>query len=256
MGTITVKNAAGDNVDLTLPNDDGRAAAAASSPVVLSDEDKAALDAVTTGLTALAELLPAALGASGGLKISGSGTALPVEGEFFQATQPVSADALPLPAGAATADKQPAIGTAGAASSDVVTIQGVAGMTPLEVDGSGVTQPVSGPVTDAEMRAAPLPVMEPWSEYEAVPAGSTDQAAGATGAAGDYLSHIVIQPTTTSIGDVVVKDGATTIFTRTGGDTLPDLSPITVPFGVKSKNGAWEITTGANVAVLACGDFA
>jgi hypothetical protein len=62
--------------------------------------------------------LPAALGAGGGLKVDGSGTALPVTGTitavtsitnavavtgtFWQATQPISAAALPLPAGAAT----------------------------------------------------------------------------------------------------------------------------------------------------------
>ena len=56
---------------------------------------------------------------------------------------PVSAASLPLPAGASTAAKQPAIGTAGTASADVLTVQGAAGMTPLLVNGSGVTQPVS-----------------------------------------------------------------------------------------------------------------
>lgn len=52
-----------------------------------------------------------------------------------------------LPTGAATAAKQPALGTAGTASSDVITVQGVAAMTALKTDGSGVTQPVSGTVT-------------------------------------------------------------------------------------------------------------
>jgi hypothetical protein len=49
-----------------------------------------------------------------------------------------------LPTGAATAAKQPAIGTAGTASSDVLTVQGITSMTALKVDGSAVTQPVSG----------------------------------------------------------------------------------------------------------------
>ena len=48
-----------------------------------------------------------------------------------------------LPTGAATAAKQPALGTAGTASADVITVQGIASMTALKVDGSGVTQPVS-----------------------------------------------------------------------------------------------------------------
>jgi len=46
--------------------------------------------------------------------------------------------------GFATAAKQPALGTAGSASSDVLTVQGKTSMTPLLVDGSGATQPVSG----------------------------------------------------------------------------------------------------------------
>ena len=62
-------------------------------------------------------------------------------------TLPVSAASLPLPTGAATAAKQPALGTAGTASADVITVQGVASMTALKVDGSAVTQPVSGTVT-------------------------------------------------------------------------------------------------------------
>ena len=52
-----------------------------------------------------------------------------------------------LPTGAATAAKQPALGTAGTASTDVISVQGIASMTAIVVDGSGVTQPVSGTVT-------------------------------------------------------------------------------------------------------------
>lgn len=48
-----------------------------------------------------------------------------------------------LPTGAATSAKQPALGTAGSASSDVITVQGIASMVALKVDGSGVTQPIS-----------------------------------------------------------------------------------------------------------------
>jgi hypothetical protein len=100
-------------------------------------------------------------------------------------TQPISASALPLPTGAATSalqttgntslgnidTKTPALGqalmaasspvviasnqsnlpvgtgTAGSAASNVVTIQGIASMTAVKVDGSATTQPVSGTVT-------------------------------------------------------------------------------------------------------------
>lgn len=92
------------------------------------------------------------------------------------------------------------------------------------------------------------------SEYETVAASQTDQVLGPTGAASDVLHHIVIQPTTTAAGTVTVKDGTTVIFTFTAG-TLSDLKPIVVPFGTRSLNGAFKVTTGANVAVIAFGKF-
>jgi hypothetical protein len=101
-----------------------------------------------------------------GLKVDGSAVTQPVSGTVavsnFPATQPisgtvtanagsgtfaVSAASLPLPSGASTSAKQPALGTAGSASADVITVQGIASMTALKVDGSAVTQPVSGTVT-------------------------------------------------------------------------------------------------------------
>lgn len=56
---------------------------------------------------------------------------------------PITASSLPLPTGAATSAKQPAFGTAGTPSADVLTCQGATSMTPFKVDGSTVTQPVS-----------------------------------------------------------------------------------------------------------------
>ncbi len=58
--------------------------------------------------------------------------ALKVDGSAV--TQPVSAASLPLPSGASTAAKQPALGTAGSASSDVISVQGIASMTPVQTD--------------------------------------------------------------------------------------------------------------------------
>lgn len=91
-------------------------------------------------------------------------------------------------------------------------------------------------------------------EYETVAASQTAQVLGATGATGDYLSHVVLQPATTGAGTTTILDNATVIFTFTAG-TLADLSPKTVPIGAFSVSGAWKITTGANIAVVAFGDF-
>ena len=91
-------------------------------------------------------------------------------------------------------------------------------------------------------------------EYETVAAGQTAQALGATGAAGDYLSHVVFQPTAVGAGTSTILDNATVIFTYTAG-TLSDLRPIIVPIGARSVSGAWKITTGANMTAVGVGLF-
>jgi len=68
-----------------------------------------------------------------------------------------------LPTGAATSAKQPALGTAGSASSDVITVQGIASMTALKVDGSAVTQPVSGSVKPQGLSNSNAPVYNIYS---------------------------------------------------------------------------------------------
>lgn len=119
--------------------------------------------------------------------------AVPVSGTFYQGTQPVSAASLPLPTGAATETTVAAVNTATGAQGDAeaaangsviailkrlrtllsgglpaalaasgglkVDLAGTgANATAVKVDGSAVVQPVSGPITDAQIRATPLPV--------------------------------------------------------------------------------------------------
>lgn len=71
-----------------------------------------------------------------------------------------------LPTGAATAAKQPALGTAGTASADVISVQGIASMTPIQVgDNSGsltIDAPVGTPafvrLSDGAAAISTLPV--------------------------------------------------------------------------------------------------
>lgn len=80
---------------------------------------------------------PLQLTSSGKLLTDGSGV-----------TQPISAASLPLPSGAATLAKQPALGTAGTASADVISVQGIASMTPLKtISNNGGLTDRSGTVT-------------------------------------------------------------------------------------------------------------
>lgn len=116
--TVTLVDAAG-RVISTTDNGDGTATLATSGGSGGTASSVKVLD--TGGTNALS------VSAGGAAKVDGSAV-----------TQPVSAASLPLPTGAATAAKQPALGTAGTASTDVITVQGIA---------SGVAQPVSGTVT-------------------------------------------------------------------------------------------------------------
>jgi hypothetical protein len=93
--------------------------------------------------------------------------------------------------------------------------------------------------------------------YEACPANATTLLGGA-GAVGDLLATVHIIPSTTAPGDVSIKDGsnaAIVIFKGGAGITENDLKPITVQLRLLSTVGGWSIVTGANVTVLAAGDF-
>jgi hypothetical protein len=133
--TISVLDSTGATQTVnTLPSL-GQALAAASLPVVLASDQST----ITVQGTITANV------GSGTQPVSGTVTANAGTGTFA-----ISAASLPLPTGAATSAKQPALGTAGVAATDVLTVQGIASMTALKVDGSAVTQPISA-------SALPLP---------------------------------------------------------------------------------------------------
>lgn len=91
-------------------------------------------------------------------------------------------------------------------------------------------------------------------KYETVAAGQTAQALGVTGITGDILECLIIVPETTAAGTVALLDGTTSMNVFVTG-TLSDLHPIVLPFGMKSRTGKWSVTTGANVHVIAIGQF-
>lgn len=94
------------------------------------------------------------------------------------------------------------------------------------------------------------------SDYETVAASQTAQVIGGAGAVGDYLAGVLVVPATTSPGAVSVIDNATSITIFTGGaSSVSNLVPFMIPLGMKSVSGAWKVTTGANVSVIAIGSF-
>lgn len=77
-------------------------------------------------------------------------------------------------------------GTAGTASSNVVTVQGIASMTAVKVDGSSVTQPVSGTVTSNQGTANATP----WND-NVVQFGGNAVATG-TGVGGSGVPRVTV----------------------------------------------------------------
>lgn len=120
----------------------GQKTSANSTPVVISS-DQSTLPISGSVTATVSGTIP--VSQSGAWTVTATG---PLTDSQLRATPvPISASSLPLPTGASTEAKQPALGTAGTASTDVITVQGISGMTAVKVDGSAVTQPVSGTVT-------------------------------------------------------------------------------------------------------------
>jgi hypothetical protein len=139
----------------------------------------------------------------------------------------------------------------GAAAADIATAA-------LQTAGNASLATIEAAIGDPGQAtpANSVPVIEAKLAYETVAASQTDQMLGATGAAGDYLSHLLVIPATTSPGAISIEDGSTNITVFAGGATsVGDLKPFPIPLGIASTTGGWEITTGANVSVIAAGVF-
>ena len=93
-------------------------------------------------------------------------------------------------------------------------------------------------------------------QYEHVAASQTAQVLGTTGAKGDYLHRIVCTVTTAATGNVSIVDGeliqAHTICPASPGGGI---GVYNVELNAVSQGGAWKITTGAGVEVMAIGIF-
>ena len=93
-------------------------------------------------------------------------------------------------------------------------------------------------------------------KYETVAASQTAQVLGATGAAGDYISGVLVTPASTSPGAIALLDGAISITVFTGGaSSVSNLVPFFIPLGMISVSGPWKLTTGASVSCIGIGNF-
>ena len=95
-------------------------------------------------------------------------------------------------------------------------------------------------------------------QYEHIAASSTAQVLGGAGAVGDYIHRLVCTVSTALTSTVQIVDGSGAgILTHT---VLPaavggGIGVYNIELNVVSANGAWKITTGAGVEVMAVGIF-
>ena len=92
-------------------------------------------------------------------------------------------------------------------------------------------------------------------QYEHVAASQTAQVLGTNGATGDYLHRLVCTVTTASTGNVVILDGSGFTHTILPASAGTGINSYDIEINAVSRNGAWKITTGAGVEVLAIGIF-
>lgn len=92
------------------------------------------------------------------------------------------------------------------------------------------------------------------SQYETVAASQTTQMLGTVGAAGDYLSHLIVTANASGATAVVaIKDGSLTAYPI--GPAYPAIGSYYIPVGAVSVSGGWQVTTLAGATVLAVGNF-
>jgi len=91
-------------------------------------------------------------------------------------------------------------------------------------------------------------------QYEHVPVSTSARVLGGTGAVGDYLHRLICTVSTASTGNVILGDGAFahTIVPASSGSGI---NVYNIEVNAASTTGAWKVTTGAGVEVLAVGIF-
>jgi len=148
-----------------------------------------------------------------------------------------------LPTGAATAAKQPSLGTAGTPSADVITVQGAASMTPLTISGSisntgfNVTGSlptganVIGQVQTVPKTACGTTAFTP--AWQSVPTSTTSLTATTS-----CVLAVIITNTNGSSQTITITDGQGSPITIVSAFSIPANSQVTFPlYGSQMTSG-------------------
>ena len=178
---------------------------------------------------------------------SGDGTLIAISKAEYAKLEAILTKLIAAPATEATLAL--ANGKLGTLIQDGIDVPGVASEATLAA-ASAKLPAALGPQT----AAASLSVVPATVSCATVAAGSSTTAFGATGAAGDYLSHVILEPAATNAGTTTIFNNATEVYKYTAG-TLADLRPIIIPINMLSSGGAWKVTTGSNMQARGFGTF-
>lgn len=251
MTQITVKNAAGSDIAVARVVDTGSTTDANSLPVTQSTEDKALVAAANASLVSVTT----ALQIMDDWDESDRAKVNPIVG---QAGVAAGAGAVGATVQRATlASDDPAVVALQIMDdwdeSNRAAVNLIAGQVGVAA-GSGTTSALTQRVV--ESTDSPLiTAINAGRDYETVAASQTTQTLGATGAAGDYLDGLLCVVATAATAQVQIKDGANSAITVLPNSPGAGVGAYPIPLGLVSTNGAWQITTGAGVSVIAIGEF-
>jgi hypothetical protein len=172
----------------------------------------------------------------------------------------------PLPVsitGVSTAAKQPALGTAGTASADVLSVQGVASMTPLDINADTLPLP-TGAATEAKQDSmisaltAPVDALPPPAlsttkrltrTVQSSSTATTTSLVGATASQTTRLHRAIISTAGATLFEFVDGSGTNLRTIRFAGAGIMTLDFSEEPWCVTPTNSALQMKTGAAVQV-------
>ncbi len=102
----------------------------------------------------------------------------------------------------------------------------------------------------------PDPVFTDSAQIVNCPASMTTAlSGGGSGGVGDFLAGLLVVPAAVGAGNISIKDGTGSSISVFVTGTLADLRPFFIPIGAFSQVGAWSVTCGGSVSVIARGRF-
>ena len=113
----------------------------------------------------------------------------------------------------------------------------------------------AAPASYDQQQKANVTIDPPSRQVIAPSATNTPLAQSGLGAIGDYISHLICVVDTAATAQVQVKDGSGTAFTVLPNSPGGGIGTYVIPSLGPSLLGAWQISTGAGVTVIARGRF-